>query len=78
MRTARKTGATDHYGEIVVERHNGPTLRGQMWALNGSVTVTSSDGRQKSTWAGSSPRAIARLMLIELDEERLMFKLPGG
>jgi hypothetical protein len=70
-----------HDGEIIVERHNGTTLRGQMWANNGSVTVTSYDGRQKTTWAGGSPRAIARLMLIELEEARLgnpMFKLPWG
>ena len=69
-----------HDGEIVVEREGGVTLRGQMWARNGSVTVTSSDGRRKSTWAGGSPRAIARLMLIELEEARLgnpMFKLAG-
>jgi hypothetical protein len=49
-----------------------------MRARSGSVTVTSSDGRQKTTWAGGSPRAIARIMLVELDEERLMFKLAGG
>jgi hypothetical protein len=52
-----------------------------MWATNGMVTVTSSDGRQKSTQIGGSPpSAIARLMLIELEEARLgnpMFKLPG-
>jgi hypothetical protein len=70
-----------HDGEIIVDRAGGVTLRGHMSARDGSVTVTSSDGSQKTTWAGSSPRAIARLMLIELEEERLgnpMFKLPGG
>ena len=59
------------YDEIVVERADGTILRGQMWARNGAVTVTSSDGRQKTTWAGYSPRAIAKLMLIELEEARL-------
>jgi hypothetical protein len=65
---------------MVVERASGVTLRGYMSACDGSVTVTSSDGSQKTTWAGSSPCAIARLMLIELEEERLgnpMFKLSG-
>ncbi len=66
-----------HDGEIVVERYNGPTLRGHMWVRNGTVTVTSCDGRQKTTWAGGAPRAIARLMLIELEGER-PGKLPGG
>jgi hypothetical protein len=70
-------GVGDLYRELVVERRNGMTLRGQMRARDGSVTVTSSDGRQKTTWAGGSPRAIARLMLIELEGERLG-KLPGG
>ena len=67
-------------GEIIVERASGVTLRGHMSASNGVVTVTSSDGREKSTQIGGSPpRAIARLMLIELEEARLgnpMFKLP--
>jgi hypothetical protein len=75
--TARRSIA--HDGEIIVERHNGTILRGQLRANNGSVTVTSSDGRQKTTWAGGSPRAIARLMLVEMEEARLgntMFKLP--
>jgi hypothetical protein len=57
-------------------------LRGHMRAKDGAVTVTSSDGREKSTQIGRSPpRAIARLMLIELEEARLgnpMFKLPWG
>jgi hypothetical protein len=73
-------GVGDLGEELIVERRNGIIHRAQMRACDGSVTVTSSDGRQKTTWAGSSPRAIARLMLIELEEERLgnpMFKLPG-
>ena len=70
-----------HHGEIRIERNGGVTLRGHMRANNGVVTVTSSDGREKSTQIGGSPpRAIARLMLLELEEARLgnpMFKLPG-
>jgi hypothetical protein len=77
MRTARNTRVSDYHEEVVVERDNGPTFRGQMWVRNGAVTVTSSDGRQKTTWAGSLPRAIARLMLIELEGERLR-KPRGG
>jgi hypothetical protein len=55
-------------------------VRGHMRAMDGVVTVTSSDGREKSTQIGGSPpRPIARLMLNELEEARLgnpMFKLP--
>lgn len=57
-------------------------LRGHMRAKDGVVNVTSPDGGEKSTQIGGSPpRAIARLMLIELDEARLgnpMCKLPWG
>jgi hypothetical protein len=82
MRTVSKTRTNAHDGEIIVEREGGVTLRGHMCARNGVVTVTSPEGRQKSTQIGGSPpRAIARLMLIELEEARLgnlMFKLPWG
>jgi hypothetical protein len=82
MRTVSKTRTNAHDGEIIVERGGEVTLRGHMWAQNGVVTVTSPDGLQKSTQIGGSPpRAIARLMLIELEEARLgnpMFKLPWG
>jgi hypothetical protein len=71
---------SDHRKEIVVERGGGVNLRHHVRAKDGVVTVTSSDGREKSTQIGGSPpRAIARLMLIELEEARLgnpMFKLP--
>jgi hypothetical protein len=74
----RKTKRSDHHNEIVVER-GGVTLRGHMSTKNGMVTVRSSDGREKSTWIGSSADAIARLMLVELEEARLgnpKFRLP--
>jgi hypothetical protein len=48
---------------------------------NGLVTAQSSDGRQKTTHIGGSPpRAMARFMMIEMDEAAKgnpMFKLPG-
>jgi hypothetical protein len=48
------------------------TLRGHFRTHDGMVTVRSSDGRQKATHVGRSPpRMIARLMLIEMEEERL-------
>jgi hypothetical protein len=51
-----------------------------MGVKNGMVTVTTPDGRQKSTQIGGSPpNSIARWMLIELEEARLenpLFKLP--
>jgi hypothetical protein len=82
MLTVTKARASDHYGEIIIERGGGVNVRGHMRAKDGVVTVTLSDGREKSTQIGGSPpRAIARLMLIELEEARLgnpMFKLPWG
>jgi hypothetical protein len=80
MGTVRKTRA-DHYGEIIVERGGGVNLRGHMCARNGAVSVTSPDRQKGTQIGGSPPRAIARLMLIELEEARLgnpMFKLPWG
>jgi hypothetical protein len=63
---------SDYYDEIIFERPNGTILRGTMWTRNGLVTVRSSDGRQKSTQIGGSPpRAIARLMLVGMEEARL-------
>jgi hypothetical protein len=76
----KRTRASVRYREIIVEREGGAILRGQMWVKNGVVTVTTPDGRQKSTQIGGSPPySIARWMLIELEEARLgnpIFKLP--
>jgi len=56
--------------EIVFE-NRGKTVRGHFWTHSGLVSVRSSDGRKKTTQIGGSPpRAIARLMLYELDEAR--------
>ena len=49
-----------------------PALKGEMWVADGSLTVTLSDGRQKTAQVGNSrPAGLARLMLLELEEERL-------
>jgi hypothetical protein len=59
------------YRKITFKR-NGKILRGHFWNRNGIVTVKSSDGGQKSTHIGGSPpRALARLMLVEIEEARL-------
>jgi hypothetical protein len=60
-----------NYAEIVIERKGQPTLKGEMWVADGLLTVTSSDGRQKKTQVGNTrPAGLARLMLLELEEER--------
>ena len=60
-----------NYAEIVIERKGQPTLKGELWVEGGSLTVTSSDGRQKKTQVGNTrPAGLARLMLLELEEER--------
>ena len=60
-----------NYAEIVIERKGQPTLKGEMWVMDGLLTVTSSDGRQKSTQVGNArPAGLARLMLLELEDER--------
>jgi hypothetical protein len=60
-----------NYRPIIVEREGKPTLRGMMWVNRGLVTVTSEEGRQKTTQVGGSPAdTIARLLLIELDGGR--------
>jgi hypothetical protein len=58
-----------HNYEAVFEL-DGVTLRGHFWTHSRLVTVKSPDGRQKTTQIGGSPpRAIAPLMLYELEEE---------
>jgi hypothetical protein len=64
-----------NYAEIVIERKGQPTLKGEMWVTDGLLTVTSSDGRQKTTQIGNSrPVGLARLMLLELEDERALSK----
>jgi hypothetical protein len=59
-------------GNEVKAEYRGIELPGQMWVAGGLVTVTTSDGRQKTTQVGGSPPdSIARMMLIELERERL-------
>jgi hypothetical protein len=63
----RPSSAAD-YAEIVIEQ---PTLKGEMWVVDGLLTVTLSDGRQKTTQVGNArPAGLARLMLLELEDER--------
>ena len=60
-----------NYAEIVIERKGQPTLKGEMWVADGLLTFTSSDGRLKTTQVGNTrPAGLARLMLLELEEER--------
>jgi hypothetical protein len=57
----------DHLGvarEIVVEREGKPTLRGHYWVRENIVTVTSEDGRQKSTQAATPADRHRRLILV--------------
>ena len=70
MAKNRPSSAAD-YAEIVIERKGQPTLKGEMWVVDGLLTVTSSDGRQKTTQFGNArPAGLARLMLLELEDER--------
>jgi hypothetical protein len=63
------------YAEIVIERKGQPTLKGKMRVADGLLTVTSSDGRQKLTQVGNArPAGLARLMLLELGDERGLSK----
>ena len=71
MAKKRPSSAAD-YAEIVILRKGQPALKGEIWVADGSLTVTSSDGRPKTAQVGNSrPAGLARLMLLELEEERL-------
>ena len=71
MAKNRPSSAAD-YAEIVIQRKGQPALKGEMWVADGLLAVTSSDGRQKTAQVGNSrPAGLARLMLLELEEERL-------
>src|SRR6516164_4357812 len=63
MAKKRPSSAAD-YAEIVIERRSQPALQGEMWVVDGLLTVTSSDGRQKTTQVGNArPAGLARLYL---------------
>src|SRR5215472_11968756 len=71
MAKKRPSSAAD-YAEIVIQRKGQSAIKGEMWVADGSLTVTLSDGRQKTAQVGNSrPAGLARLMLLELEEERL-------
>jgi hypothetical protein len=76
----RKTKPNGHYDRAVTTTsRQGKTLRGRM--SDGAVRVTTPDGRWNATQVGGSPpQALAKLMLIEMEEARLgnpMFRRPG-
>ena len=71
MAKNRPSSAAD-YAEIVIQRKGQPALKAEMWVADGILTITTSDGRQKTVQIGNSrPAGLARLMLLELEEERL-------
>src|SRR5215472_15657941 len=55
MAKMRPSNAAD-YAEIVIERKRQPALQGEMWVVDGLLTVTSSDGRRKTTQVGNARR----------------------
>jgi hypothetical protein len=59
--------------EMVIKGGDGTTVRGHYWIDGESLTVTvrSSYGRQKTACLhGSTPRGLARLLLLEMEEDR--------
>jgi hypothetical protein len=77
-----KTRPGGHYDrEITTTSRQGRPLRGRMSVHDGAVRVTTPDGRWNATQVGGSPpQALARIMLIEMEEARLgnpMFRPPG-
>jgi len=65
-------GSTVRNNQASIRRKGQPALNGEMWVADGLLTVTSSDGRQKTAQVGNSrPAGLARLMLLELEEEHL-------
>jgi hypothetical protein len=79
----QRTKASGHYDrEITTTSRQGKPLRGRMSVHDGAVRVTTPDGRWNATQVGGSPpQALARIMLIEMEEARLgnpMFRRPGN
>jgi hypothetical protein len=57
--------------EMVIKGGDGTTVRGHYWTDGKSVTVRSAYGVQKTTHlGGSTPRGLARLLLLEMEEDR--------
>jgi hypothetical protein len=76
-----KTKPGGHYDrEITTTSRQGKPLRERMSVHDGAVRVTTPDGRWNATQVGGSPpQALAKLMLIEMEEARLgnpMFRRP--
>ena len=79
MHKAKPGGHYDR--EITTTSRQGKPLRGRMSVHDGAVRVTTPDGRWNATQVGGSPpQALAKLMLIEMEEARFgnpMFRRPG-
>jgi hypothetical protein len=57
--------------EMVIKGGNGRTARGHWWTDGVSVTVRSTGGKQKTMCLdGSTPRCLARFLLLLMEEER--------
>ena len=57
--------------EMVIRGGDGSTVRGQWWTDGVSVTVRSSYGQEETTCLhGSTPRGLARLLLLGMEEDR--------
>jgi hypothetical protein len=77
-----KTKLSGHYDrEITATSRQGRPLRGRMSVHDGALRVTTPEGRWNATQVGGSPpQALAKLMLIEMEEARLgnpMFTAAG-
>ena len=59
------------YQEMVIKGGDGTTVRGRWRVHDEAVTVRSAHGQQKTTSLhGSTPRGLARLLLLEMEEDR--------
>jgi hypothetical protein len=65
------------YQEVVINGGDGTTVRGRWWTHDEMITVTSSYGQEKTTQlGGSTPYGLARLMLLEMEEDRRGHPVP--
>jgi hypothetical protein len=65
------------YQEMVIKGGDGTSIRGRWTHDDDMVTVRSSYGQEKTAClAGSSPRGLARLMLLVIEEDRRGHPVP--
>jgi hypothetical protein len=63
--------------EMAIKDGDGTTARGHWWTHDESVTVRSSHGQEKTAWlGGSTPRGLARLLLLVMEHDRRGSPLP--